>query len=99
MAISFLYFISGFIGMYALIKKFQQSNENAETTMKEYQTQDIAIKSMNVPRLSKRALGLEILARWLRLAFPTYLVVLIAAALFPYMSSGPTFLYYIQNYI
>lgn len=58
MAISFMYFMSGFIGMYALIKKFQQSNENAETARKEYETNDIAIKSMNVPRLSKKALGL-----------------------------------------
>lgn len=27
--ISFFYFMSGFIGMFALIKKFQKSNENA----------------------------------------------------------------------
>jgi hypothetical protein len=27
-AVSFLYFMSGFIGMFGLIKKFQQSNEN-----------------------------------------------------------------------
>jgi hypothetical protein len=54
---------------------------------------------MNVPRLSKRALGRQILARWLRLAFPTYLVVLISVALFPYLNNGPMFEFFYDHYV
>lgn len=34
-AVSFFYFMSGFIGMFALIKKFQQSNENFASVRKD----------------------------------------------------------------
>ena len=60
-AISFLFFMSGFIGMFALIKKFKKSNENAlslnaRDARDSVQTENSSISTFNVPKLSKKAL-------------------------------------------
>ena len=86
-AISTLYFISGFIGMFALIKKFQKSNENLAGVRREHNSVNSDTSTtMNIPRLSKRALCKQILARWLRLAFPIYFVVAVALGILPFLT-------------
>jgi len=46
---------------------------------------------MSVPKLNKRTLPKQVLARWLRLAFPTYIIVLFTLSMFIYLGSGPAF--------
>eukprot|EP00347_Sterkiella_histriomuscorum_P019610 403340973 len=111
MVISFFYFMSAFICMFTLIKKYQRDAElsimeyeNARATEIDPSSQASSSHSMiskaqpddqqqSIPRLNKNSLMKQILARWLRLAFPTYLIVLFSVTLFPYIGAGPTFTY------
>jgi hypothetical protein len=48
-------------------------------------------ETLAIPKLNMRALIKQILARWLRLAFPTYLIVFFSLFMFLYFGSGPVF--------
>jgi hypothetical protein len=48
-------------------------------------------ETLSVPKLNKRTLSKQILARWLRLAFPTYIIVLFTLSMYIYLGSGPAF--------
>jgi hypothetical protein len=114
-AVSFFYFMSGFIVMYALIKKYQRGAEELHAHHREGQNAASSIQmprrisfydeqlpmqdceSMSVPKLNKRTLLKQVLARWLRLAFPTYIIVLFTLSMYVYLGSGPAF-YSVINY-
>jgi peptidoglycan/LPS O-acetylase OafA/YrhL len=47
--------------------------------------------------LSKLSLAKQVLARWVRLAFPAYFVLLIALNITPLLASGPVYMYFNQR--
>eukprot|EP00347_Sterkiella_histriomuscorum_P010014 403339018 len=99
--ISFFYFISGFIGMFALIKKYQRNevvNEGPNTSIEETRPA-AAAQATCVQRLTKKQLVKQILGRWLRLAFPTYIVMIFLMTLFNFFGTGPSFTYQNENYL
>jgi hypothetical protein len=48
-------------------------------------------ETLSIPKLNKRAIIKQILARWLRLAFPAYFIVLFIMFVYLYLGSGPAF--------
>jgi hypothetical protein len=54
-------------------------------------------ETLAIPKLNKRAMIKQVLARWLRLAFPTYLIVFFTFFMFLYLGSGPVFTNTINN--
>jgi len=99
---SFFYFMSGFICMFGLIKKYQR---DCDLSQDANDSGDKSLKSINesqitnncIPRLNKRALLKQILGRWVRLAIPAYLLILFTATIFPFLGSGPSFMYIYQQ--
>ena len=110
-ALSFFYFMSGFIVMFALIKKYQRAPEDPNNEFEKQQVppsqrrisffdegmplQDC--ETMAIPKLNKRAMVKQVLARWLRLAFPTYIIVFFTLFMFQTLGSGPVFTNAITN--
>ena len=48
-------------------------------------------ETLCIPILNKRTLTKQIIARWLRLAFPNYLIVLFTITMYIFIGSGPAF--------
>jgi hypothetical protein len=48
-------------------------------------------ETLAIPKLNKRAMIKQVLARWLRLAFPTYLIVFFTLFMFLHLGSGPVY--------
>jgi len=100
-ALSVFYFMSAFIGMFALIKKYQKPNNNPDipNTSTEDLNQCKEQVTSSIPRLTKRSLLKQVLARWLRLAIPTYIILIFALTLFSFFGSGPAFPYQNENFL
>ncbi|CDW90007.1 UNKNOWN [Stylonychia lemnae] len=93
MAVSFFYFQSSFICMFSLIKRFQRDCQQNFDTNRETAIQLSDEQQQNIPKLNIKTLIKLIFARWLRLSFPTYLLVLFTAFLFKQLGTGPAFPY------
>ena len=48
-------------------------------------------ETLSIPKLNKRAMIKQIITRWLRLAYPTYFVVLFTLYMLMFFGSGPVF--------
>lgn len=88
-AVSFFYFLSAFIGIYSMLKKYQKSYPNPNES--HHLDSDMAHQA-NQPLTFKEVIKM-IFSRWLRLSFPTYIILLFTYGLFPYFGSGPMFTY------
>jgi hypothetical protein len=83
-AISFFYFMSAFIAFFGFLRKYKS------VCIKENPRQSSVIQTdLTLVEVCKLIFG-----RYLRLAFPTYTIILITRYLFVYMGSGPFFINY-----
>lgn len=87
-AVSFFYFSTSFICLFALLKKYSKKVTDVSLDVTSMTESDQFVANA----LSPRELVKLILGRWFRLAFPVYLVLLFAATLFNYVGSGPMYL-------
>lgn len=97
-SISFLYFLSGFIGTFAIIKRFEKTNENLNS-FKRLSNPSYALNENEnfLSELTFKSVIQLICERWLRLAFPTYLMITVTQAMIKYSSYGPVYAYYCQE--
>lgn len=82
--------------MFGLIKKYTKfSNDNSiheitvGTSFEE--NKDGGQHALQTSKLTKIVIVKNILARWLRLAFPTYIILFFSMTLFNYLGNGPCF--------
>lgn len=91
--------------MFALIKKYQKgvleqqekSSRNAYHSVSNerrvsFFEENMPIhdcETLSTPKLNKRTLGKQILARWLRLAFPTYILLLFTLSMYVDLEADP----------
>jgi len=79
-AVSYFYFVSGFIGFFLVLKRFKAKREYAPENDKSEFTLAQAAKLT--------------FKRFWRLAFPTYFIVLFASTVFSFLRGGPIYLNY-----
>lgn len=79
--IVFFYFASSFMGMFSLLKRYANAFQN--------KNEDSAFKP--TAKLNIKEMGSLIINRWFRLAFPTYILMLFALFVFPYIGEGPVY--------
>lgn len=96
--ISFFYFISAYIGMFAFLKKYVnagmlRSNPTSNASIiQSLNSQDETFNKSTV-QLNYKEIAKHIINRWMRLAFPTYIIVFFTMFVFSYLGSGPAFNY------
>lgn len=93
--------------MFSLIKKYQRAGDDSSGGIQapsgvaisqrkiSFYDENVHIQdceTLSIPKLNKRTLSKQILARWLRLAFPTYIIVLFTLSMFIFVGSGPQFM-------
>ena len=98
--------MSGFIVMFALVKKYQKGAEERrteKTPSQQFSSNQRRIsfyddhmliqdcETLSVPKLNIKTMVKQVLARWLRLAFPTYIIILFTLSMYIYIGSGPDF--------
>jgi len=82
--IAIFYFLSAFLGMYALLKIFHQPIFKAALEKN--------VKRSNIPHFNSGTVIMLILKRYWRLAIPAYFVLSLIIFLPPFMGSGPLYL-------